>query len=114
MRREDVRVPPAASQVRRVPRQHPRGEKRIAEVARDVVGDPGYERPGHGDRQGDVDEEDRGRGARRHHELPTWADVSSRFALCAHLGQRDYSDCMTRAFIALSAALTIASMPASA
>ena len=40
MRREDVRAPPAAAEMRGVPRQHPRREQRIAEIARDVARQP--------------------------------------------------------------------------
>ena len=37
MRREDVGAPPAAAEMRRIPRHHPGAEQRIAEVPRDVA-----------------------------------------------------------------------------
>ena len=54
-RRKDVGVPPAASKMRGVPRHHPGGEQRVAEVAGDVAREARGERPRQHDRQDEVE-----------------------------------------------------------
>ena len=73
MRREDVRAPPAAPEVRRVPREHPRAEQRIAQVAGHVGAEPPTERPGQGERGRDIDG-----GRRQGHEGSASADGGHR------------------------------------
>ena len=105
MGREDVRAPPAAAQVRGVPREHPRREQRIAEIPRNVARHADGERPGHRDRQREIQEESRRRGDARR------AESSSRFSFLAfsgfrdHIGLRDYSDSMIHRMAGLSAAI---------
>ena len=98
MRREDVGVPPAASEMRGVPRQHPRREQRIAEVAGHVTRQAGSERPGHDDRQHRIN---------RNAKAAERAERSLRLAAGVPRDVADYSDRMHARLLTLSAALTV-------